>query len=131
MTYDEFIDAVAEHGDLSREEAEEVTHATLQTLAERITGGEADDVASQLPKRLQDPLRNTNEQAETFGLEEFKRRVSERGAEVDDTADAIRAVMTTLREALTGGEFDDLMDQLPDEFWGIVEPAGTARPSAR
>jgi uncharacterized protein (DUF2267 family) len=130
MTYDEFIDAVAERGGLSREEAEEVTHATLQTLAERITGGEADDVASQLPKRLQDDLRGAHEQAEPFGLEEFKRRVSER-VDVDDSADAIRAVMTTLREALTGGEFDDLMDQLPVEFWEVVEPTSAGRARSR
>ena len=130
MTYDEFIDAVAERGQLSREEAEEVTHATLQTLAERITRGEADDVASQLPKRLKDPLLTANEQAEPFGLEEFKRRVSERSAAVDDTTDAIRAVMTTLREALTGGEFEDLMNQLPDEFWEVIEPVSASRGSS-
>jgi uncharacterized protein (DUF2267 family) len=126
MTYDEFIDAVAELGQLSREEAEEVTHATLQTLAERITGGEADDVASQLPKRLKDALLTTNEQAEPCGLEEFKRRVSERSAGIDDTTHAIRAVMTTLREALTGGEFDDVMDQLPVEFGAVIAPVGAS-----
>ncbi|MCW2850452.1 MAG: hypothetical protein JWM84_116 [Nocardioides sp.] len=39
MQYDEFIRSVAERADISREDADRLTAATLRTLAERITGG--------------------------------------------------------------------------------------------
>jgi uncharacterized protein (DUF2267 family) len=122
MTYDEFIKAVEERAHTPRDEAERVTRATLETLSERVTGGEAQDLASQLPKPLQDPLQPHNG-AESFGLGEFERRVSERaGVPVSKADDDVRAVLTTVREAVSGGEFDDLMEQLPDEFWNVIEP---------
>jgi uncharacterized protein (DUF2267 family) len=122
MTYDEFIKAVEERAHTPRDEAERVTRATLETLSERVTGGEAQDLASQLPKPLQDPLQPHNG-AESFGLDEFERRVSDRaGVPVSKADDDVRAVLTTVREAVSGGEFDDLMEQLPDEFWNVIEP---------
>ena len=51
--YDEFIKQVQGRGHVeSREEAERATRATLQTLAERLAGGEPHDLASQLPPEL-------------------------------------------------------------------------------
>lgn len=125
MTTDEFIDAVAERGGMPRDEAERATHATLETLAERLTAGEAQDAASQLPKGLKDLLlRSSKPEAERFNLQEFERRVASRGGLSAAEADAaIRAVMATLREALSEGEFDDIMAQLPREFEAVVEPA--------
>jgi uncharacterized protein (DUF2267 family) len=122
MTYDEFIQAVEERAGVPRERAEAITRATLEALGERLTGGEARDLASQLPKPLQEPLRPRNG-AEPFGLEELIRRVSDRtGVRQPEAADAVRAVLTTVREGVTGGEFDDVMQQLPDEFWQVIEP---------
>jgi uncharacterized protein (DUF2267 family) len=55
---------------------------------------------------------------------EFVRRVSERaGVDAVLALEGVRAVFTTLREAVTGGEFDDVMSQLPKEFLEVVEPA--------
>jgi uncharacterized protein (DUF2267 family) len=34
----------------------------------------------------------------------------------------VRAVLTTLRDAVTHGEFDDVMSQLPKEFQELVQP---------
>ena len=51
MDYDNFIAKVAERAGTPRGEAEALARATLQTLAERITGGEAQDLAAQLPKQ--------------------------------------------------------------------------------
>ncbi len=50
MKYDEFISQVQRRANLaSREEAERATRATLETLGERLAGGEAKDLAAQLP----------------------------------------------------------------------------------
>src|SRR5690348_13959187 len=123
MKYDEFIDAAAIRAGVSPDDAEMLTYATLQTLAERLTGGEAADLASQLPVWLQDTLHKDFEQAEDFGLEEFVQRVGVNAG--TDTALAwqgVRAVMTTLQDAVSRGEFDDVMAQLPDEYLNVLQP---------
>ena len=58
--------------------AELAITATLETLNERLTGGEAKDLAAQLPKEVQPALQPKTEEAEAFSLEEFYRRVAER-----------------------------------------------------
>ena len=53
MKHDEFIGQVQHRARLgSRGDAERATWATLQTLGERLAGGEAKDFASQLPPVL-------------------------------------------------------------------------------
>lgn len=124
MNYDTFIDTVAQRVGVSSDEAVVHTRATLETLADRLTGGEALDLAAQLPKPLQDQLRPRTETAERFGLDEFLRRVCERaGVDESQARNAARAVFTTLREAVTGGEFDDIRSQLPEDFNDLVGPA--------
>ncbi|MFG1842405.1 DUF2267 domain-containing protein [Micromonospora sp. NPDC049175] len=126
MNYDTFIDQVSHRTATSSEQAVEVTHAVLETFAERLTGGEVLDLAAQLPQPLQlvlKPSPNT-EQADRFGAAEFVARVALRAGVREPAArDAARAVFTTLREAITGGEFDDVVTQLPRDYRDLVEPA--------
>jgi uncharacterized protein (DUF2267 family) len=124
VTYEEFIEAVEQRAGVPTERAEAVTRATLQTLAERLTPGEVDDLASQLPKPLKEALlAGKGPAAQPFGIAEFARRVSGRaGVPPSEAREDVRAVLTTVREAVTGGEFNDVMQQLPDEFWAVVEP---------
>ena len=79
MDYETFTRTAAERAGLPVDTVERVEHATLRTLADRISGGEAQDLASQLPSRLQDDLRPAREEAEAFGVDEFVRRVAQRG----------------------------------------------------
>jgi uncharacterized protein (DUF2267 family) len=123
MKYPEFIAKVAKHSALPRDEAEAITRATLQALGERITGGEARDLAAQLPHELQDTLESASEEAEPFDLDEFIRRVSKRAAVAPaDARDGITAVFQTFQDAVSFGEFDDVMDQLPEEFAALARP---------
>ncbi|TDC41277.1 DUF2267 domain-containing protein [Micromonospora sp. KC213] len=126
MNYDTFVDQVARRTRTDSPQAVTLTRATLETLAERLTGGEVLDLAVQLPAPLQVVLRPSpsTEAADRFGAAEFVARVGRR-AGVDETTarDAVRAVFTTLREAISGGEFDDLMTQLPRDYRNMVEPA--------
>ena len=102
---------------------ERIEHATLQTLTDRISGGEAQDLAAQLPARLQGDLRPAREEAQAFGVDEFVRRVAERGTSVRTRArTGAAAVLTTVREAVTPGEFDDVLSQLPQEYRELVGP---------
>ncbi|MER5338151.1 DUF2267 domain-containing protein [Micromonospora sp. NPDC002717] len=126
MNYDTFVDQVARRTHMSSEQAVALTRATLETLADRLTGGEVLDLAAQLPKPLQVVMkpRPRTESADRFGAAEFVARVAVR-AGIDESAarDAARAVFITLREAITGGEFDDVATQLPRDYRILVEPA--------
>ncbi|MFV2116432.1 DUF2267 domain-containing protein [Micromonospora sp. LOL_025] len=126
MNYDTFVDQVAQRTRTPSEQAVALTRATLETLAERLTGGEVLDLAAQLPRPLQLVLKPSprTESAERFGAAEFVARVAVRAGVTEPAArDAARAVFVTLREAISGGEFDDVVVQLPRDFRDMVEPA--------
>jgi uncharacterized protein (DUF2267 family) len=131
MIYESFIDKVAQRAGVSQEQALVLTRATLETLSDRLSAGEALDLAAQLAKPLQLPLRPTREAAERISLAEFIGRVAER-TDVDETVatTGIRAVFATLREAVTGGEFEDVLAQLPADFAAVAEPVA-AHPGRR
>jgi uncharacterized protein (DUF2267 family) len=117
----EFFRSVAQRAGLSREEAADLTRATLETLADRVSGGEARDLAAELPEPLAQPLRSGDEAAKRFDLEEFVRRVSERtGLTAAETTSGIRAVLVTLREVVGSDEFTQVMAQLSKDFRTLI-----------
>jgi uncharacterized protein (DUF2267 family) len=122
VKYEDFISAVADRTALPRNEAEELTRATLRVLAERISGGEAEDLKAQMPRQLQVDLIPPQENAEPFDADEFARRVSRRtGMNEADTGAGVLAVLATIRDAVTPGEFDDILSQLGREFAELVD----------
>ena len=124
MKHGEFIKHVHERAGVPKDMAGTLTRATLETLADRLAGGEPHDLASQLPPELQHYVRPGEKVPERFGVEEFIGRVAA-AAKVDgETARrGVRAVLITVREAVTPGEWDDVMAQLPAEYSEIAEPA--------
>jgi uncharacterized protein (DUF2267 family) len=122
MQYDQLIALVAERAGLFKGDAIDLTRATLATLADRIDGGAVRDLAAQLPGPLQDALLPTTEEAEAFSFEEFINRVAERTRRKSIVSEsAVAAVMATLRDAVTPGEFDDILSQLPNDFQRLGE----------
>jgi uncharacterized protein (DUF2267 family) len=122
VQYDKFIAAVADRAGLPRDEAEALAHATLRVLSERISGGEAEDLRAQLPNELQVDLLPAQEEAQPFDADEFARRVAERtGIDEANAGTAVVAVLATLRDAVTPGEFEDVLSQLGQEFAQLVE----------
>lgn len=121
MNQKEFLESVTVRGRLSPQQAERLTEATLTVLADRISAGEAEDLAAQLPKGVRDWLVSKEEPAQKFDLEEFIRRVSERTAvDLDTATRAAWAVLSTIRRAVTTGEFEDMLAQLPKEFGEFI-----------
>jgi uncharacterized protein (DUF2267 family) len=121
--YERFITTVQQKASINREAAERAAQATLQILAERLSQGEARDLAAQLPEPLAGWL-FTDTDAAPFGLEEFLRRVAERECVDAETAERYaHAVLTALDRALliAAGEVDDLIALLPLELHAPLE----------
>lgn len=128
MQEDEFLDAVQRLTGLeSRDQAYTITSAALGVFGQRITEGEAEDIAAQLPAQINDVLISENPEAEEFSADEFVSRVGDRVATLSDvtaptTELYIRGVMTVLGDAVSGSELDDAHNQLPSEFDALFEP---------
>lgn len=124
MKHDEFIGQVQHRARLSsRGDAERATSATLETLGERLAGGEAKDFASQLPPHLAKyALSGLAGMGERYTLDEFYRRVSDReGVDLPKAIFHARAVIEVLQEAISPGEIKDIRAQLPAEYNNLFE----------
>jgi uncharacterized protein (DUF2267 family) len=128
MRYAELLDTVEQAAGITREEAERAIASTLRTLAERITGGEARDLALLLPPEVRRFLTETPEEAARFGLDDFYRRVAEReGIDGRTAASHARAVFGALGVAVAPGELRDMAAQLPAEYEPLLQAAGVGR----
>lgn len=131
MDYNGFISLVQERANLdSRALATAITSATLQTLAERVQGDVANNLASQLPPELATLVRRApGSEGERFPVDEFTRRVAERAdLEPDQTIVQLRAVLQALRAAVTEGETNHLWAQLPGEYLTLFQESSVMPP---
>jgi uncharacterized protein (DUF2267 family) len=122
MQYDEFLGKVQNRARLAtKSEAVKASRATLEVLAQRLFGGEADDLAAQLPSELAYYMKQV-ESSESFDLDAFFERVAEReGVDLPDATHHSRMVMSVVREAITQGEFEDVLAQLPEDYQPLFE----------
>jgi uncharacterized protein (DUF2267 family) len=121
VKYDEFITKVGGRADVSLETADALIAATLQTLAERISGGEATQLAKYLPEELRPHLTGAEELAQRFDSRAFVLRVAERaGTDPVRAASGVRAVFATLREETPREELEDVFTQLPKDYSSLV-----------
>jgi uncharacterized protein (DUF2267 family) len=126
--YDRFITMVVRGTGVDRPAAERATRATIETLFERLSGGEARDLAEQLPREFVRPESIVPDRhPDPFDVEEFLRRIAEREPAGPSEAerDAV-AVLTALRMAVTEREFADMTAQLPRTYDALL--AQTAGP---
>jgi uncharacterized protein (DUF2267 family) len=119
MQEHEFVSAVKESLDLpDNRSAERAVKATLTVLGQRLEGGEAKDLASQLPGGLADALPNEGG-GERFDVDTFYQRIAEQEGEGVTVAQArqhARAIAKGLETALTDGEWQNFTSQLPNDF---------------
>ncbi|MGC9665055.1 DUF2267 domain-containing protein [Planosporangium sp. 12N6] len=117
-----FIETVAQRAGISEDKAAALTEATLRTLTERISAGEAADLPGRLPDQFRPFLIKYPEPAEAFSYEEFVQRVAERAGVDSDTATrGVRAVLQTMHPLVGEKEFGDVMSQLPHTFAELVQ----------
>jgi uncharacterized protein (DUF2267 family) len=123
MRLEAFLGLVQQAAGISRQQAETAARATLRTLAERITLGEAEDIVAYLPSQLRGDLMSAPEPAEPYGIDEFVRRVADRERVGRDTAEEhVRAVFAALRQSVAPAELSDVAAQLARDFAPLLEP---------
>jgi uncharacterized protein (DUF2267 family) len=125
VSLETFLNGVARRSALGLPEAHRLSETVLETLAERIAGGDADDIAEQLPQELWRALERgkgrTGGKAQRMSLDEFITRIAERqGVGYEQALEHTRAVFATLRETLTDKEFSDLLSELPRGYYDAL-----------
>ena len=118
MQFDDFITRVQEQTRLTtRDESIGITRAVLETLGERLDRKVRNGLEAQLPNELKEFLLVRAERGDQYDLAEFYNRV---GARADltytDATERTRAVISVLREAVPGGEIEDVLEDLPPEY---------------
>lgn len=129
MTHDEFVGQVQSRARLdSSGDALRAIRVTLETLAERLEGGMADNIAAQLPPEIGRFLR-TDTSFERLSLGQFFHRIWLRESEgkkvaIDPPESTFhaRVVIEVLFEALSEGSVRKLMSLFPQDY----EPLFTA-----
>lgn len=93
-------------------------------MGERLYGNQADHLAAQLPEEIATYI-DMAEQKDSFSVQEFFRRVAEReNVDLPESAHHARAVISTVQDAVTAGEIDHVLDQLPED-WNELFEAGS------
>jgi uncharacterized protein (DUF2267 family) len=117
---DNFVREVAQRAGLGLDQARRAADAVLETLAQRIAGGEVDDLVQHLPMELHEPLKRgraaTGGSATPMEVARFVELVAAReGVPPLAAAQHARAVFLALRDAV-GSEFLDVTAQLPGDY---------------
>jgi uncharacterized protein (DUF2267 family) len=119
MTFDKFVGEVQHRAQLdSIGDAVRAIRCTLGVLSERLAGGEAEDLAAQLPEEIGYYLLHAEaDAAEQFSAQEFLDRV----AVCEDAAKSesvlhLRVVFEVLEETITTEQLSHVLDQLPDDY---------------
>ena len=118
MKYRDFLAKVQERGEYAhRSEAERAVESVLQLIGERLPGAECRHLASQLPAELKPLLLRAQVPAQTMGAEQFVDRLSAlTGASRESAKWDASAVLTTLAEAITGGQLNQVLSELPSGY---------------
>lgn len=119
MQEHEFVSAVKESTKLpDQDSAAAAIRATLGVLGQRLAGGEAGNLAAQLPGSLKEQL-PAEGAGEDFDVDTFYARIAEQEGGGVTTAQArqhARAVAKGLESSLSGGEWQNFTSQLPADY---------------
>ncbi len=137
MDHDEFVGRVQYHARLrSAEEASRSIRATLETLADCLSADSAEHLAALLPPGVGEYLHRdaTGKRyvGQVFDLNGFYQRVAERGRiPFLDAAFHARAVMDVMQQAVSPGEIDNVIAQLPKDYASLFQSWSATNPAKR
>jgi uncharacterized protein (DUF2267 family) len=121
QTYKAFLKNLCAIGSMSEEEAERAAVSVLCVLEQRLFGEEAAHLEAQLPAKLQELLvrceRHIGKPTSKFGREGFLQMVADDlGVDPNEAERKSRAVFTAVREQVSEGEVEDVINQLPADL---------------
>jgi uncharacterized protein (DUF2267 family) len=121
VKYDRMVKGVEERAALGDwAEAERTLRVVVQALADRVLGDEADDLRAQLPEPLKSEI-TVSPQADPMNVQEFVQRVAgDLGLQEDEARNRARAVFATLHEAVTEGEWEEVVGQLDRNYAELI-----------
>jgi uncharacterized protein (DUF2267 family) len=121
VKYDRMVKGVDERAGLGDwAEAERTLRVVVQALADRVLGDEADDLRAQLPEPLKSEI-TVSPQADPMNAQEFVQRVAgDLGLPEDEARDRARAVFATLHDAVTEGEWEEVVGQLDRNYAELI-----------
>lgn len=124
MNFDEFLGQAKHQLEVSDGgRALRSVRAILTTLGERLTEGEAHDLAATLPMEIGRFAREV-EHGQGFSFQEFLDRVAEReGTDPSRAYGHARALLVVLTDAVPEGEMEDIRRSLPKDFQKLFEDA--------
>lgn len=122
QTYRDFLRRLEVRGGMSPAVAEKAAVAVLCALEQRLFGEEARDMEAQLPVKLTELLHRCEVHEKgpppvKFGGEEMLERVGdELHLQPNAVEPVVRAVLGVLRERLSDGEAEHVIEQLPQDL---------------
>jgi uncharacterized protein (DUF2267 family) len=121
MKFGDFVERVGKRAQIpDRFEAERTAAVVLQALCDRLTGKEANDLLSQLPAMFRE-LVAVSPSPQPISSDEFVARVAgELDVDREEARSRVRAVFATLREAVTWGELQDVLEQVDPEYADLL-----------
>jgi uncharacterized protein (DUF2267 family) len=121
VEYDDIVDQVQERTELeSRVEAERSFLVVLQLLCDRLSGDESWDLLAQLPAKAKKSVLITAVPVRVTREELVARAARQLAVPIEEARERLRAVFATLREAVTGGELDDVIRELGGEWADLL-----------
>jgi uncharacterized protein (DUF2267 family) len=124
LDVEEFLRRVQTRADLSYADARQATDAVLSILGDRISGGEAHDLAAALPKEIASSLASkaTEQEAEGFSADEFYARVgTELGTSQEKAHRITQAVLSVIADSITRDERKDTQAQVPSSLKPLLD----------
>lgn len=112
-----FYATVAERAGLSKEEAADLTRATLEEIAAQLPGGEVERLAVTLPDWLGRHLPRHAGRARPRALADVVDRLGTRtGLKEEEVRRGVQAVLTTLRAAVDPTHLEHALAMLPQDY---------------
>ena len=128
QTYAAFIKHLCERGGMSPSVAEQAAVSVLCAIEQRIFGEESRDLEAQLPQKLTELLHRCERHESgppprKFGRAEMLLMVGEElGLNPDAVEPVVRAVLDAIRDQISEGEAEQVMEQLPADLRDLWRP---------
>lgn len=121
MKYHELIKKVKEYSGFSDDESKDALQLMVETLAVHLTEGERKDFASQLPAELKD-IALTVLATETNSRQDILWQFVEfQKVDVGRAKQQIQAAWQALKDAISGGQIEDIKSQLPNKTVALLQ----------